>query len=246
MVPGSAQLSLPDDTVDIWLAFDASFEAPEVHSKFVALMTAQERDRMQRFRFEALRRQYALTRAVQREVLSAYAPEVAPAQWEFEATAEGRPFLALAFEHTGLYFNLSHTEGLVAMAVCRHARVGVDVEKMDRAPLDVAERYFSAAEIAQLRALPAEEQSRHFLRLWTLKEAWLKAIGTGISGGLDQMSIIFSSSGEFRFERAEDDDAARWQFSQFEIGQEHVLALAVLPKSDVTRTRVTLREFRVG
>jgi len=200
---------------------------------------------MQRFRFEALRRQYALTRAMQRQVLSAYAPEVAPAQWEFEATSEGRPFLASAFEHTGLHFNLSHTEGLVAMAVCRHVRVGVDVEKMDRAPLEVAERYFSAAEISQLRALPEEGQSRHFLRLWTLKEAWLKAMGMGISGGLDQMSFIFSSADEFGFEREGDGDAADWQFSQFEIGHEHVLALAVLPPADMSRVRVTLREFSV-
>jgi len=201
---------------------------------------------MQRFRFEALRRQYALTRALQRQVLSAYAPEVAPALWEFEATAEGRPFLAPVFERTGLSFNLSHTEGLVAMAVCRHARVGIDVEKMDRAPLDVAERYFSAAEIAQLRALPAEEQSRHFLRLWTLKEAYLKAIGTGLAGGLDRMSMIFGSDDEFRFESADDGDAARWQFSQFEIGREHVLALAVLPPAAMSSTRVTLREFSVA
>jgi 4'-phosphopantetheinyl transferase len=246
VVPGGAQVSSPDDTVDLWLAFDASFQAAEVQSRFVTLLTAQERDRMQRFHFEAGRRQYALTRVLQREVLSAYAPEIAPAQWKFDATEEGRPFLASAFEHTGLNFNLSHTEGLVAMAVCRHARVGVDVEKRDRAPLDVADRYFSAAETAQLHALPAEEQSRRFVRLWTLKEAYLKAIGTGLAGGLDQMSIIFTSADEFRFERADDGDAARWQFRQFEIGLEHVLSVAVLPPADVTCARVTLREFCVA
>ena len=201
---------------------------------------------MQRFHFDTLRQQYALTRALQRQVLSAYVQEVAPAQWEFEATEEGRPFLARAFEHTGLHFNLSHTKDLVAMAVCRHARVGVDVEKRGRASLKVAERYFSAAEIAQLRALPSEEQSRHFVRLWTLKEAYLKAVGTGIAGGLDRMSMLFSSDDEFTFERADDGAAARWQFRQYEIGLEHVLALAVLPPSDIALTRVTLREFRVA
>jgi len=244
VIPGGAPFSLPDDTIDLWLAFDANFAAAEVQSRFVTLLTAPEHERMQRFHFEAGRRQYALTRVLQREVLSAYAPEVAPAQWKFEVTEEGRPFLPPEFEHSGLHFNLSHTEGLVAMAVCRHAHVGVDVEKMDRAPLDVAERYFSAAETAQLRALPAGEQSRHFLRLWTLKEAYLKAIGAGLAGGLDQMSMIFSSADEFRFERADDGDAARWQFSQFEIGLEHMLAFAVLPPADIARMRVTLREFR--
>ncbi len=154
---------------------------------------------MQRLHFEAGRRQFALARSLLRQVLSAYEPDVAPALWEFQSSAEGRPFLASAFDHTGLNFNLSHTEGLVALAVCRHARVGVDVEKMGRAPLAVAERYFSAAETAQLRVLPADEQARHFVRLWTLKEAYLKATGTGLAGGLSRMSFVFDSDAEFRF-----------------------------------------------
>jgi len=244
-MPGSGPLSLADDTVDLWLAFDANFQSEDVQSKFLALLTAQERDRMQRLHFEAGRRQFALARSLLRQVLSAYEPDVAPALWEFQSSAEGRPFLASAFDHTGLNFNLSHTEGLVALAVCRHARVGVDVEKMGRAPLAVAERYFSAAETAQLRVLPADEQARHFVRLWTLKEAYLKATGTGLAGGLSRMSFVFDSDAEFRFERADDVDAARWQFNQFEIGLEHVLAVALLPSAHIARPRVSLREFRV-
>nr|AFB69891.1 PPTase3 [uncultured bacterium] len=64
-------------------------------------------------------------------------------QWQFQVSAEGRPSLAPPFDRSGLHFNLAHTDGVVAMAVCRHPRVGVDVEKVGRAPLAVAERYFS-------------------------------------------------------------------------------------------------------
>ena len=146
----------------------------------------------------------------------------------------------------GLHFNIAHTDGVVVMAVCRHAGVGVDVEKLGRAPLAVAERYFSPAEAAQLRALPSDAQPRRFLQLWTLKEAYLKAIGTGLAGGLGRMSFIFETAERFHFERADDADAARWQFHQFEFGAEHVLALAVLPRGGDARLEVTLREFRAA
>jgi 4'-phosphopantetheinyl transferase len=201
---------------------------------------------MQRLHLEAGKRQFALTRALQRHVLSAYAGQIPPSQWEFQSGAEGRPGLAPPFDRTGLNFNLSHTHGIVAMAVCRYAGVGVDVEKLGRAPLAVAERYFSAVEASQLRALPAEAQPRRFLQLWTLKEAYLKAVGTGLAGGLGRLSFVFDSGESIRFERDGDAGAARWQFHQFEIGAEHVLALAVLPGGRDVQLEVTMREFRAA
>jgi 4'-phosphopantetheinyl transferase len=143
-----------------------------------------------------------------------------------------------------LHFNLSHTEDLVAMAVCRHVRVGIDVEKLSSVSLAVADRFFSAAEVAELRALPADTQPRRFMQLWTLKEAYLKAVGTGLAGGLGRMSFLFETTGDFHFERPEDADAARWQFHQYTIGS-HLLGIAVLPDSTDPRLAVTFREFRV-
>jgi 4'-phosphopantetheinyl transferase len=244
--PGGGALSLADDAVDVWLAFDAHFQAPEVQADFVALLPPQDVGRMRRLYAESGRRQFALTRALQRYVLSAYAADVLPGQWQFQSTAEGRPNLAPPFDRTGLHFNIAHTEGVVAMAVCKHPRVGVDVEKIDRASLAVADRYFSAAEAAELRALPSDAQPRRFMRLWTLKEAYLKAIGTGLAGGLGRMSFLFETAESFHFERADDADAARWQFHQLEFGAEHVLALAVLPRGGDAPLEVTVREFRVA
>ena len=242
--PGGGALSLADDVVDIWLAFDAHFQTPEVQAHFAALLPPQDVGRMQRLYAESGRRQFALTRAMQRHVLSAYAANVQPGQWQFQSSAEGRPSLAPPFDRTGLHFNIAHTEGVVAMAVCQHPRVGVDIEKIGRASLAVAERYFSAAEAAELRALPSDAQPRRFMRLWTLKEAYLKAIGTGLAGGLGRMSFLFETAESFHFERADDAEAARWQFQQLEIGAEHVLALAVLPRGGDAPLEVTVREFR--
>jgi 4'-phosphopantetheinyl transferase len=199
---------------------------------------------MQRLHRESGRQQFALTRALQRHVLSAYAADVSPVEWRFQSTPEGRPSLAPPFDRSGLQFNIAHTEGLVVMAVCRHARVGVDVEKLGRAPLAVTERYFSAAEAAQLRALPAEAQPRRFVQLWTLKEAYLKAVGAGLAGGLGRTSFHFDDAERFRFEREDDPEAERWQFRQFDASADHLLALAVLPGAGHAPLTVSLREFR--
>jgi 4'-phosphopantetheinyl transferase len=237
-------MPLDFDAVDVWLAFDSQFQDASVQAQFAAMMSPQEGERMRRLHLESGRRQFALTRALQRHTLSAYATEVAPVEWQFQTSPEGRPFLAPPFDRMGLHFNIAHTAGLAVMAVCRHARVGVDVERLGRAPLEVVERYFSAAEAADLRALPPDTQPRRFLQLWTLKEAYLKAVGVGLPGGLDHMSFHFDAAENIRFEREDDADAARWQFSQFEPGVHHVLALAVLPQESNARLRVTLREFR--
>lgn len=237
-------MPLDENAVDVWLAFDAQFEDPQTRSEFAALLTPQDTERMRRLHHEARRRQFALTRVMQRQLLSRYAAEIPPADWQFKVSAEGRPTLAPPFDRTGLHFNLAHTEGLVAMAVCRHALVGVDVEKLGRAPLAVVDRYFSAAEAGQLRALPPEAQPRRFVQLWTLKEAYLKAVGTGLAGGLGRMSFLFDAVEQFRFERADDRDAPRWQFRQFEPGPDHLLGVAVLPAAGSGMLTVTLREFR--
>lgn len=244
--PGGGQLALADNAIDVWLAFDEHFQTSEVQAELAELLIPQDLERVQRLRFEPGKRQFALTRVLQRQVLSAYALEVAPMQWQFQSSAEGRPSLAPPFDHTGLHFNIAHTTGVVAMAVCRHERVGVDVEKLGSAPLAVAERFFSAAEAAQLRSLPPDAQPRRFMRLWTLKEAYLKAIGTGLPGGLSRMSFLFDAGESFRFEHVDDADTARWQFHQFGIGAEHVLAFAVLPRGHDARLVVTMREYRAA
>src|SRR4051812_16470413 len=92
--PGSAPLSLPQDAVDIWLAFDEHFEAPEVQAELALLLTPADVTRRQRLQFESGKRQFALTRALQRQVLSAYAADVLPTQWQFLSSAEGRLSLA--------------------------------------------------------------------------------------------------------------------------------------------------------
>ncbi len=237
--------TLEDNAVHVWLASETLLDDPANAERFTALMSDDERARDQRFLVEPARRLHRLARGLQREVLSSYLPGTSPQELRFVSGQTGRPALAPPFDASGLDFNLAHTRGLVVLAVARGAPVGIDVEIYEKkVPLEVARRFFSPVEVNALEALPIDERPRRFLRLWTLKESYLKAVGTGIAGGLDSMTFRIDDSGACAFERDDDPHAKRWSFSQFDVGERHVLALARLSAPD-SRGGITVewREF---
>jgi 4'-phosphopantetheinyl transferase len=235
-------LNLDPNQVDVWLARDPLLRDAPLLESFDLMLSPDERARVAGMRFEAGRHQQLVTRALARSVLSTYLPEVPPAEWRFELGEYGRPSVArdMPAAARALHFNIAHTTGLVTMAVGRMPRIGVDVERADaRVRLAVARRYFSVAETASLEALPDIERRRRFQRLWTLKEAYLKAVGTGIVGGLASITFHFNEDG-LRCECAED-DAAQWVFREFETGDAFLVALAC--RSPFGEPGVSLRDF---
>lgn len=229
--------------VDVWFAHEALLDEPGVAIRLASLLDADENARRDRMAHEGGRRQQLLARAMQREVLSRHEPAIAPREWRFERGTAGRPALAPAFATTGLNFNVAHTAGMVVIAVGRVPRLGVDVEASDkRVPLPVARRYFSPREVAALDALAPEARPRRFLRLWTLKEAYLKAVGEGLAGGLDRMTFTLGDDASIRFEHDDDVEADRWKFREFGPGG-FLLALAYLDPAHPA-SEVRLREYR--
>ena len=148
-----------------------------------------------------------------RSVLSSY-HSAAPGAWQFDTEPGGKPMLAgpLARE-SGLSFNLSHTTGLVACAVTRGGDVGVDVESLDRAAQarELAQRFFAPAEAAELGALEPDPCRQRFIEIWTLKEAYVKALGTGLATQLSQFAFL-NAEGGFRFVPDGSTQAEAWRF----------------------------------
>lgn len=224
----SIRKPLDDASVHVWAARSERVEA-QLWDDYVALLSEAERERLGRFRFERNRREFCVAHVLVRETLSAYA-DVDPKDWAFETNAHGRPEVAARFG-VDLRFNLSHTDGLVACAVCRSADVGVDVEAMDRRTetVEIAERFFSARELADLRALPFAEQRDRFFVYWTLKESYIKARGLGLALPLDQFSFLIESAAPIRIatEPALNDDPHSWQFWYSRFSERHSLAMGV-------------------
>ncbi len=202
---------------------------PEVEDPILAQalswLTDEERERQRAFVFERNRREFLATRALIRTALSRVEP-APPQSWRFVRNEYGRPALD---PPRGLCFNLSNHPTLVACALRRGSlEVGVDVEPLARGSdvLEIAATVFSDRELSDLRALPAAQQPERAISLWTLKEAYIKARGMGLSLPLKEFSFVFGPGGVgIRFSPALDDRSERWSFTWFD-RRGHRLALA--------------------
>lgn len=165
---------------------------------------------------------------------------MAPDTLVFGRESKGRPFL----RHAGAPdFNLSDTAGGTLIALCRQGRVGVDLERTDRAPpvARLARRYFSTQEADDLNALDPEAARQAFLRLWTAKEASCKATGTGIFGYLPRWRFDVAAQTPRLLEPPSDaGDASRWQFHRVWPSPDHTGVLSLRDAPVLTLSRHTL------
>jgi 4'-phosphopantetheinyl transferase len=181
--------------VDLWISSEAEV-TPALLDAYRAWLSPEEERRAQRFVREEDRRRFLLARGLARGVLAGYTGE-APSMLAFAAQSFGKPVLrATTGAATPPHFNLSHTRGLVVLAVCREAEVGVDVEAIDRAldPLRLAARNFSPGERDTLAAASDAQRHERFFDLWTLKEAFVKAIGQGLNLDLQSFSVVLDAA----------------------------------------------------
>ena len=189
-------------------------------------LDAAELQHADRFRFEQDRCSYIAAHWLVRTALSSIGG-IPPAQWRFAGTP-GKPSIDPACGRPELRFNLSRTRGLVACAVCVGSEIGIDVEALTprQAGLAVAERFFSSSEAAILRGTAQDQLANMFLRFWTLKEAFVKAIGMGFGRPLDSFSFSLDPV-SISFHPPCADEGTQWQFFERQPTPRHLLALAV-------------------
>ena len=207
-MPGNAVVD-----VSVWYRVTEALSMHDIKEATLTLST-EEKERRDRFRFDNDRRDYTVAHDLLRRALSGYASECEPHKWQFESDAMGKPQLSRESKSGyGIEFNLSHTRGFVACAVST-VRVGIDVERIkpEMEFQDVAERCFSPSEIAALKELDASRRCGRFFELWTLKEAWLKATGCGLSGALDSFSFEWDGPAPRRFVPPPGVLAETWKF----------------------------------
>lgn len=216
----------PPATAQVFMAHPDSLLASAPGSE--AWLSEEERARAARYRRPADRKGYLATRALVRGIL-ARALSRPPGTLRFRESSHGRPSLEPEVAD-GLAFNASRTPLWVVLVVTRGMACGIDVENVHRrADVDGIARAFAPAERALLDGTPVPERRRTFFRLWTLKEAILKARGTGLAGGLDACIFSLPAGGTPRatFARSLEEDPEAWSFHLLEPDPDHVLAVAL-------------------
>jgi 4'-phosphopantetheinyl transferase len=198
------------------------------------LLSEEERARAERFVFEWLRRRYVAAHGHMRTILERHTG-VPARELHFETAKYGKPFLDPSLS---TYFNLSHSGELAVLAVGA-SELGADVEFIR--PLDdfenVAAGFFSDREVAELQRYPAAERLRAFYRCWTRKEAYIKAIGEGLSMPLGSFAVSLAEKEAALLETKPPERAAAWTITALDLGSDYVGAVANRGSSGLVETR---------
>lgn len=214
--------------VDIWMA--STDPAEQQLRTYRALLSPAELTRLEKFRVEFKSREYIVTRGLLRQVLAQTAG-LDITGVEFDYCEHGKPSLAGHAGGENIAFNVSHSHGVILVALTLGGRLGVDLEKI-RPKVEwrsLAEHYFSALEVRALDGYPGEAGRKAFFTCWTRKEAFVKAQGAGISYGLKEFDVSIDPDEAYAALaiRSEEEDAARWLIKNLPVPATHVAALAL-------------------
>lgn len=190
-------------------------------------LASDEQARAERFHFERDRRRFIAARGQMRMILASYVGVSARALI-LSYGAHGKPFLRQPFKAEALKFNLSHSGELALLAVTRDRDIGVDLEEVHLLDDDesIAERFFSPRENAALRTVPQPKRLEAFFSCWTLKEAYVKAIGDGLGGPTNSFDG-FCAAAHLLGVEGDSQETSRWSLVKLAPEPGYVGALAV-------------------
>jgi len=216
--------------IQLWCVQGEAIRDAVLQSQYLKLICTDEKNRLKNIIFSKHRDQFLITRVLVRTALSFNNPHIHPSQWEFATNKHGRPTVSYPVLSTKLFFSISHTNDFIVVAVSLDKEIGVDVECLRnmREYIDIAKEYFSAHEVEQLLSLPRNEQRARFFVLWTLKEAYVKARGKGLSLPLDEFEFSFPTPSliKARLDSSGNENSEIWEFWTIQPKSQYFISLA--------------------
>lgn len=211
----------------------------------LALLSPEERAKADRFAFAHDRDCYVAAHALLRATLSNFFARP-PQDWTFVTNAWGKPRVEASDASARLCFNVSHARGHVAVAVALDREVGVDVERIApaRADEEVARQLFAPAEFKAFQEEPQAGRAEAFFDVWTLKEAYIKAVGLGVALPLQNFAFTRAPL-RISFAPTLDDTPSRWIFHRFRPSPDIAMALAAR-RGQGAEPLVNLRQVELG
>ncbi len=204
-------LPLPKNDIHIWRA---ALDLPNTSiQELNRTLSIDEKQRAERFHFDQDRNRLIVRRGILRSILGCYL-SVEPSRLQFCNGKNGKPGLADTSGNGTIHFSLSHSEGIALYSFTRDREIGVDIECVHDIPeMDqIAEEFFSVKENDVFRSLPENKKKEAFFNCWTRKEAFIKAIGDGLSHPLDKFDVSMAPGEPASLLRTEGDSkgASLW------------------------------------
>ena len=217
--------------VHVWIMDISEAEAaPGGLAHLEGVLDEDETARLAKMGGKTQRRRFVAGRALLRDVLSRY-NGCDPREHRFRVFGNGKIRLSEAQNPNNITFNLSYGGDHAVLTVGNDRVIGIDIEDMARdADMSlISERFFSVPERAQLCRSQIADRPACFFRLWTLKEAYIKARAQGFWTRLDEMAFDVADNGFIRFSRhfSDQPDTKKWNFFQFDGPSDTILALCV-------------------
>jgi len=242
--------------IDVWSAAASSGQPGHLEQCCENWLTAEELQRADRFRVSTSRNQHVVGRGMTRKLLASFAASapndinrssaIEPSQIVFAFTPYGKPYV-VAPEPVMRPFNVAHTDSMVLFTHTPSGCIGVDVERISRkTDVALAERYFAKPEVQYvLDHIDPEKQLQAFLRVWTLKESFIKAIGTGLSMPLADFAFadIDDLRPKVRMLNPTLGSGDRWQFITFAPADGYVGAVAFRADDPTSEPDLQLLRF---
>jgi 4'-phosphopantetheinyl transferase len=220
----SCSFELAGRNIHVW---SVHIDEPDtVSAPFERFLQSDERERADRYKFDHLRHSFVLVRGVLRILLGNYLG-MSPGAIQFTYGPKGKPALPAP---ANVHFNASHSGGLAVFAFAQGCELGVDLERIRVLSdiQDIAERFFCPEEARELMSLGANEREHAFFHCWTRKEAYLKAIGDGLSASLDSFRVTLQPGHAARFIHIEHDTnaAEAWVLHDLQLAPDYAAGLA--------------------
>ncbi len=234
----------------VWFCRPDEITDKVILDEYLSILSNEEREKYERFHFEKDSHSYLVSHALVRKVLSRYC-DVQPEAWKFSFNQHGKPEILSSIKCPNIKFNLSHTDGMSACVVSLNNDCGVDVENIHRKSKlhAVAERMFAEQETEIMSACDENEMQKKFFYFWTLREAYVKAVGTGLGGSSKEFYFTIAAADKDEISEKDSVENIRaayinfvdskknvdlaWQFFLLEPSSEHVAAVAVSIDSDI-------------
>ena len=225
-IEGPLKPSPGSDGVHLWRArLDLP---PAEHHRLCGLLSPDEKRRAERLMFERQRRRFEAARGTLRTILARFL-QTNPAALEFAVNQHGRPFLSGKWAEADLRFNLSHSAGMMLVAVAEGIEAGIDIEQIRPVPnLErIVRRFFAPGEAERLLELPEKQRLEAFFACWTRKEAFLKALGKGLLFPLKEFEVEFRPGrpAALLSVAGNREKAARWNLYDIDSGRDFASAL---------------------